>query len=84
MFKGPQHTLTQRGSNLRFSQTMPTESELQFTLPGVLKALRISRHDNAIEIIDRFGCTDRLYNAKRVRSAMALPVSGTSTLPPFI
>ena len=27
MFTGPQQTLTRRGSNLRFPQTMPTEAD---------------------------------------------------------
>jgi hypothetical protein len=38
MFTGPQHTLTLK-SNRRFSLTIPTDGELQFTLPDVLKVL---------------------------------------------
>ena len=58
-----QQTLTRRGSNLRFPQTMPTESELQFTLPDVLKVPPISKHGNVNDIIGKFGGADQLLNA---------------------
>ena len=40
-----------------------TDGQLQFTLPDVLKAPPISQHDNAAEIIGKFGGADQLRNA---------------------
>jgi type I restriction enzyme R subunit len=42
---------------------MPTESELQFTLPDVLKVPPISKHGNVNDIIGKFGGADQLLNA---------------------
>jgi type I restriction enzyme R subunit len=42
---------------------MPTDGELQFTLPDMLKVPPISQHDNVAEIIRRFGGSDRLRDA---------------------
>jgi hypothetical protein len=82
MFRGPQHTLTRR-DNLRLPLTMPTDGELQFTLPEVLKVPPNSRHGNLIEILGRSGGADQLHNAEHIRCAMAFRDSCTSTLPPL-
>ena len=63
MFAGPQHTLTLRGSNLRFLQTMPTDGQLQLTLLDALKGPPISGHGKVKEIIGRFGGADQPRNA---------------------
>ena len=42
---------------------MPTDGELQFTLPDVLKVPPISQHGNVSEIIGKFGGADQLRNA---------------------
>ena len=83
MFTGPQYTLTLKG-NLRFPQTMPTNGELQFRLPDVLKVLPIFLHGNVAEMVGKFGGADQLRNVKRVRNAIAFPASCTSTLPTSI
>jgi hypothetical protein len=56
------NTLTLRG-NLRFSQTMPADGKLQFTLPDVLKAPPISQGGNVNEIIGKSGGADEPRNA---------------------
>jgi hypothetical protein len=43
--------------------TMPTDCELQFTLPDVLKVPPISSHGNVNEIMGRFGGAANLRNA---------------------
>ena len=58
-----QHTLTLRGSNLRFLQAMPTDGQLQLRLLDALKDPPISGHGNVNEIIGRFGGTDQPRNA---------------------
>jgi hypothetical protein len=62
MFTGPQHRLTLRGS-LRFSQTMPIDGELQFTLPYVVTIPPVSQHGNLNEMIGKFGSADQLRKA---------------------
>ena len=63
MFTGPQQTLTRRGSNLRFPQAVPTDGELQLTLPDALRVPPISQHDNVNEIIGNFDGADQPRNA---------------------
>jgi hypothetical protein len=57
MFIGPQHTFTLRG-NLRFPQAVPTDGELQFTLPDMLEVPPISLPGNVNESICKFGGPD--------------------------
>ena len=55
------HVGAERESPLRL--TMPTDGELQFTLPDLLKAPPISQHGNVAEVVGKFGGADLLCNA---------------------
>jgi len=70
MFTGPQHTLALRG-NLCLPQAMPTDGELQYTPPDVLKIPPISEQDHVAQIISKVGSTDQLLNA--VNQLQTLP-----------
>jgi hypothetical protein len=63
---------------------MPTNGELQFTLPDVLKALPIFLQGNVAEMVGKSGGAGQLRNAERVSRAVAFRDSCTSTLPSFI
>ena len=55
------------------------DGELQFTLPGVLKVLRISQHGNVAEIVGKFGGTDEVRNAEPTATAPLCPLKDRRT-----